>query len=76
MLNEIVYYSVLVVKMSNLHQTSKEAENEDSESDDDDDEEEEDDEKKPEMSFSFIKHQGCVNRIRVCTEKTITDSLR
>lgn len=49
--------------MSNLHQTSK-AEDEE-ESDEDDDDEEEDEEKKPLMTFSFIKHQGCVNRIRV-----------
>lgn len=48
--------------MSNLHQTSR-LDNEESESEDDD--EEEDEEKKPNMSFAFIKHQGCVNRIRV-----------
>lgn len=53
--------------MSNLHSTSKPDENSDSEDDDDnDDDDEEDEEKKPQMTFSFIKHQGCVNRIRVC----------
>lgn len=50
--------------MSNLHPTTKEEEESDEE--DDDEEEEEDEEKKPQMTFSFIKHQGCVNRIRVC----------
>lgn len=52
--------------MSNLHPTSKPEDDEDSEEDEDDDDEEEDEEKKPQMTFSFIKHQGCVNRIRVC----------
>lgn len=54
--------------MSNLHPTSKPGreDDEESESEDDDDDEEEDEEKKPNMSFAFIKHQGCVNRIRVC----------
>lgn len=56
-------FSILVFKMSNLHQTSK-GEDEESESEDDDDEEE-DEEKKPEMTFAVIKNQGCVNRIRV-----------
>lgn len=49
--------------MSNLHPTSKIEDEE--ESDDEDADEEEDEEKKPQMTFSFIKHQGCVNRIRV-----------
>ncbi|XP_075978878.1 WD repeat-containing protein 1 l(2)09851 [Anticarsia gemmatalis] len=57
--------NILVIKMSNLHQTLKAEEDEESEDDDDDDEEEEIDEaKKPLMTFAFIKHQGCVNRIR------------
>lgn len=52
--------------MSNLHPTSKPEDEQDSEDEaDDDEEEEEDEEKKPQMTFSFIKHQGCVNRIRV-----------
>lgn len=49
--------------MSNLHTTAKPEDEE--ESDEDDDDEEEDEEKKPQMTFAFIKHQGCVNRIRV-----------
>lgn len=57
--------SVLVIKMSNLHQTSKADDEEESDEGEDDEEEEEDEEKKPQMTFSFIKHQGCVNRIRV-----------
>lgn len=58
--------NLLVIKMSNLHQTSKAEDEEESDEDeeDDDDDEEEDEEKKPQMTFSFIKHQGCVNRIR------------
>lgn len=48
--------------MSNLHPISKPEEDEESEDDDSDDE---DEEQKPQMTFSFIKHQGCVNRIRV-----------
>lgn len=51
--------------MSNLHPTSKAEDEEGSDDEDNDDDEEEDEEKKPEMTFSFIKHQGCVNRIRV-----------
>ncbi|KAJ0178404.1 hypothetical protein K1T71_006227 [Dendrolimus kikuchii] len=59
--------NVLVIKMSNLHQTSKSEDDE--ESDDDDEDEVEDEEKKPQMTFSFIKHQGCVNRIRATSFK-------
>lgn len=62
--------NILVVKMSNLHPTSKpENENDSEEDDDDDEDEEEDEENKPQMTFSFIKHQGCVNRIRVTNFK-------
>ncbi|CAG9561051.1 unnamed protein product [Danaus chrysippus] len=60
--------NVLVVKMSNLHTTSKPEDEEESDEDDDDDEEE-DEEKKPQMTFAFIKHQGCVNRIRTTNYK-------
>lgn len=58
-------FSLLVIKMSNLHPTSKPEDEEESESEDDDDEEE-DEEKKSIMTFAFLKHQGCVNRVRVC----------
>lgn len=51
--------------MSNLHPTSKPDTEDNEESDEEDEDEEEDEEKKPQMTFSFIKHQGCVNRIRV-----------
>ncbi|KAL0872088.1 hypothetical protein ABMA27_004510 [Loxostege sticticalis] len=63
--------SLLVIKMSNLHPISKGEEDEESESDDDEDEEE-DEEKKPHMTFAFIKHQGCVNRIRSTNFKNST----
>lgn len=53
--------------MSNLHPTSKPEDEEESDEDAEDDGDDEDEEKKPQMTFSFIKHQGCVNRIRVCT---------
>lgn len=63
--------SVIVMKMSNLHRTSKEKKDSDLESDaeseESDSDEEEDDDKKPKMSCALIKHQGCVNRIR-CTK--------
>lgn len=55
--------------MSNLHPTSKsnddDMDGDEDEEDDDDNDEEEDEEKKPQMTFAFLKHQGCVNRIRV-----------
>ncbi|KAG4071904.1 hypothetical protein HA402_006065 [Bradysia odoriphaga] len=63
--------SVIVMKMSNLHRTSKEQnedgedEEDDSDSDVDDDEDVDGvDKKKPKMECALIKHQGCVNRIR------------
>lgn len=57
--------SVIVMKMSNLHRTSKEKdEDEESDSSDDEDEEPEEEAKKPKMECALIKHQGCVNRIR------------
>lgn len=60
--------NVIVMKMSNLHRTSKEKDKEDSdlESDmsDDESEDEQPEEKKPKMSCALINHVGCVNRIR------------
>lgn len=59
---------VIVMKMANLHRTSKEKEKKDSDLESDEesssDEEEEDEEKKPVMSAALIKHIGSVNRIR------------
>lgn len=61
--------NVIVMKLSNLHRTSKE------EDDDDDDElsDDEDENKNPNMSGALIKHQGCVNRIRVSFHKETLD---
>lgn len=61
--------SVIVMKLSNLHKTGK-PENEDDDDDDDDEEESDDEveEKHPKMAGALIKHQGCVNRIRVGRE--------
>jgi ribosome assembly protein RRB1 len=59
--------NVIVMKMHNLHRTSKEKEKDsDLESDEEDSssDEEEDEEKKPKMSAALIKHHGSVNRIR------------
>ncbi|CAG9793763.1 unnamed protein product [Diatraea saccharalis] len=61
--------NLLVIKMSNLHPTSRAEDENDSDSDNEDDDDVEDEEKKPEMTFSFIKHQGCVNRIRATSYK-------
>lgn len=73
--------NVIVMKMSNLHRTSKEKKQEDSdlESDmesDDDDDSEEPEEKKPKMSCALINHVGSVNRIRSTTinEQTFAGS--
>jgi ribosome assembly protein RRB1 len=57
--------NIIVMKLSNLHKTNKEEDDDDD--DDDDDEEELNDEvlKHPKMAGALIKHQGCVNRIRV-----------
>lgn len=62
--------NVIVMKMHNLHRTSKEKPSDkdsdlESESEDESDEEEmEDTSKKPKMTCALIKHVGCVNRIR------------
>uniref|UniRef100_A0A1L8DX85 Glutamate-rich WD repeat-containing protein 1 n=1 Tax=Nyssomyia neivai TaxID=330878 RepID=A0A1L8DX85_9DIPT len=55
--------NVIVMKMSNLHRTSKEENADESESDEE--EEEIPPEKLPQMQCALIKHQGCINRIRV-----------
>ena len=57
---------IIVMKLSNLHKTGEredDTELEDNEDSDHDDEEL----KQPKMTGAFIKHQGCVNRIRVST---------
>lgn len=60
--------NVIVMKMSNLHRTSKEKKEEDSDLESDMSEDESDDEqpeeKKPKMSCALINHVGCVNRVR------------
>lgn len=53
---------IIVMKLSNLHKTSTE-ENEDENENDSDGEDDHD--KHPKMHGALIKHQGCVNRIRV-----------
>ncbi|XP_063292810.1 glutamate-rich WD repeat-containing protein 1 [Pelobates fuscus] len=58
---------MLVMKMHNLHRTSKEK-NEDSESESSDSEEEEDEEeKKPRLELAMVPHYGGINRIRVAS---------
>ncbi|XP_033753509.1 glutamate-rich WD repeat-containing protein 1-like [Pecten maximus] len=57
--------NVIVMKMSNLHRTSKEQKPDtENESDEESEEEEEDEEKTPELETALMKHTGCVNRIR------------
>jgi hypothetical protein len=56
--------------MSNMHKTQKEKaedndEDSDNDDDDDDDDDEDDENKTPYLECARIKHQGCVNRIRV-----------
>lgn len=64
-------FSVIVMKMSNLHRTSKVDDDDDddsaSESDDDDEENETPKKNQPQMDCALIKHAGCVNRIRATT---------
>lgn len=58
------------MKMSNLHRTSKESNDDDNEEDEDESDSDVDDDedvngadrKKPKMECALIKHQGCVNR--------------
>ncbi|XP_018425798.1 PREDICTED: glutamate-rich WD repeat-containing protein 1 [Nanorana parkeri] len=58
---------LLVMKMHNLHRTSKEKkDNSDSESSESEDEEEEED-KKPQLELAMVPHYGGINRIRVST---------
>lgn len=54
---------VIVIKMSNLHRTSKPKSDEDAE--ESESESDEDEDSKPELETALVKHAGCVNRIRV-----------
>lgn len=64
--------NLIVMKMHNLYGTNQgtkkkedtKKEDEDSE-DDSDSESDADDENQPELETAVIKHQGCVNRVRV-----------
>lgn len=51
---------VIVMKLSNLHKTNNEEGEDENDSDAEDDQD-----KHPKMHGALIKHQGCVNRIRV-----------
>lgn len=53
---------LIIMKLSNLHKT---ANNEENTGSDEDEEEDEDEDKSPKMHGALLKHQGCVNRIRV-----------
>lgn len=53
--------NIIVMKLTNLHATQQEDDD-----DDDDDESDNENNKNPKMVGALIKHQGCVNRIRVC----------
>lgn len=52
---------IIVMKLSNLHKTNNEEGDDDNEGSDEEDEQD----KHPKMHGALIKHQGCVNRIRV-----------
>ncbi|XP_017783516.1 PREDICTED: glutamate-rich WD repeat-containing protein 1 [Nicrophorus vespilloides] len=58
--------SIIIMKMHNLHKVVNH-ENEESDSEDDDEEDDDEGEKNPKMIAAFIKHPGCVNRIRTVT---------
>ncbi|ESP01420.1 hypothetical protein LOTGIDRAFT_111616 [Lottia gigantea] len=49
---------IIVMKMSNLNETKKKDDDDDSDDDDDEDDD-------PELETATVKHDGCVNRIRV-----------
>ncbi|XP_077115623.1 glutamate-rich WD repeat-containing protein 1 [Ranitomeya variabilis] len=58
---------MLVMKMHNLHRTSKEKSESDSEGSESEDEEEEEEERKPQLELAMVPHYGGINRIRVST---------
>ncbi|XP_075696068.1 glutamate-rich WD repeat-containing protein 1 [Rhinoderma darwinii] len=55
---------IVVMKMHNLHRTSKEKSESDSESSESEDDEEEE-ERKPQLELAMVPHYGGINRIRV-----------
>lgn len=59
----LYHFSIIVMKMSNLHRTSQEDDDEEVESDDED-ENESAKRNKPNMDCALMKHPGCINRIR------------
>ncbi|XP_072391026.1 glutamate-rich WD repeat-containing protein 1 [Diabrotica undecimpunctata] len=59
---------VIVMKLSNMHQTGKDEEEDESDEDDD----EEDNNQNPKMAGALIKHQGTVNRIRATCMGEVT----
>ncbi|XP_053683359.1 glutamate-rich WD repeat-containing protein 1 [Sabethes cyaneus] len=59
--------NVIVMKMSNLHRTSKKQEDDESDSDEEYNDDEDVGDRRPQMSCALIKHTGCVNRIRSTT---------
>lgn len=62
------FSSVIVMRMSNLYQTSKDDDDSDSESEDDDEDVPQNKPpKQPQMDCALIKHAGCINRIRATT---------
>ncbi|KAM5132554.1 glutamate-rich WD repeat-containing protein 1 [Mantella aurantiaca] len=58
---------LLVMKMHNLHRTSKEKKNDSDSDSSDSEEEDEDEEKKPQLELAMIPHYGGINRVRVST---------
>jgi ribosome assembly protein RRB1 len=52
--------------MSNMHKTQKNDDDDDDEEEEEEDSDDDEDENKtPHLECARIKHQGCVNRIRV-----------
>nr|CAJ82130.1 glutamate-rich WD repeat containing 1 [Xenopus tropicalis] len=58
---------MLVMKMYNLHRTSKEKKDDSDSESSDSGEEEDEEEKKPQLELAMVPHYGGINRIRVST---------
>ncbi|GBP03339.1 Glutamate-rich WD repeat-containing protein 1 [Eumeta japonica] len=56
--------NLIVMKMSNLHKTKDDDNDNEELEDDEDDIGDKDEINKPQMACALIKHQGCVNRVR------------